>query len=195
MKRLLHKFDYADDLGCIVVQPPVPTAAVAITGRTELQGRIRAIGDEKATCRTIATSLTMLALVTGLTSTIARAMPDAIAASSPSFQPANPSPTAPQAFQPSAPKVNVLCVDAQGKPVPNAEVFLFQQPAGDKTPYVRSGPFTTDEQGRAFCSDAIFSNEFGNFDRWIYARVPGRLIGTARGASGRTALHSTRKAA
>ncbi len=62
------------------------------------------------------------------------------------------------------------------------EVFVFQQTGSVKYRYVRSGPFKTDEQGRAVCSQAIFSNESGNFDRWIYARVPGRLIGTARAA-------------
>ncbi len=139
-----------------------------------------------ATRRSIPTfSLIMLALVAGVatsTPTGIPAAPAALPASSPKSQPASANPASPQTSQPTTPKVNVLCVDAQGKPVPNAEVFLFQQTGSVKGRYVRSGPFTTDEHGRALCSDAIFSNESGNFDRWIYARVPGRLIGTARAA-------------
>ncbi len=182
MKRLLHKFYYADDLGRILVQFPVSTAAVAITGPTELRGRIGPILDEKASRRTIATNLTVLALIAGLTSATASAMSDATSPSSPRSQSATTSSAPPQPSRPSTPRVTVLCVDAQGKPVPHAEVYLFQQPVGDKNPYVQSGPFMSDEQGRALCGEAIFSNDHGNFDRWIYARVPGSLVGAARGA-------------
>ena len=160
----------------------------------------------KASRRSISTtSLMMLALVAGVASSTVSALPElpaAPATSSPESPPASPGRAPSPASQASTSKVNVLCVDAQGKPVPNAEVFLFQKPAGDKTPYVQSGPFKSDEQGRAVCAEAIFSNESGNFDRWIYARVPGRLIGTARGAKwtnraafnseGRVKLHPSR---
>ena len=155
--------------------------------------------------RSITKSGLMLALVAGFTSSTASAMPLTLAARATIFsasQQATPGLAPSQASKPSAPKFNVLCVDAQNKPVPNAEVFLFQQTGSVKGRYVRSGPFKSDEQGRALCSDAIFSNEFGNFDRWIYARVPGRLIGAARAAKwtnrapfnaeGRVKLHPSR---
>lgn len=174
----------------------VPVAAVLMPSIVFLNATRRSI-----TIR----GLLVLALVAGVASSTSSATsesPSTPATSSPSSQPANPSPTEPQASQPSNSKVSVLCVDAQGKPVSDAEVFLFQHPAGDKSPYVQSGPFKSDEQGRAHCSDAIFSNESGNFDRWIYARVPSHLIGTARAAKwtnrapfnaeGRVKLHPSR---
>ncbi len=195
MNRLLHKFSDVDDSGSMVVQPPAPTAAVAITGPTELHGRIRAILDKKASRRSCTTSVMVLGLVAGFTWTTAWATPAITPASSPNSQPANPSPAPPLASQPSTPRVTVLCVDADGKPVPNAEVYLFQHPAGDKSPYMQSGPFISDEQGRALCGEAIFSNDVGNFDRWIYARVPSRLVAPPVAQSGRTAPHSIRKAA
>jgi hypothetical protein len=77
-------------------------------------------------------------------------------------------------------RVDVLCVDADGKPVPDAEVHLFQQAGGEGVRYLHSGPVTSDAQGRAICAEAIYTNEFGNFDRWIYARIPGRLVGVGR---------------
>jgi hypothetical protein len=138
--------------------------------------------------RSITTSSLILALAAAVTpkTALATQPPLAPAISSPKPHPASLVSAPPQASQPSVPRVSVRCVDAQGKPVPDAEVFLFQHSGGDKSKdkgrYVQSGPFTSDEQGRALCAEAIFMNERGNFDRWIYARVPGRLVGTARGA-------------
>lgn len=74
----------------------------------------------------------------------------------------------------------MICVDANGRPVPGAEVSLFQQTGGEDGRYILSGTFRSDAQGKAVCAEAIFTNEQGNFDRWIYARVPGRLVGVGR---------------
>ncbi len=76
----------------------------------------------------------------------------------------------------------MTCVDADGKPVPGVELHLYQYAGGEGGRFLDSGTFTSDAQGRAICAEAIFSNELGNFDRWIYARVPGRLVGVARSA-------------
>ncbi|MDZ4819525.1 MAG: M56 family metallopeptidase, partial [Planctomycetota bacterium] len=87
--------------------------------------------------------------------------------------------------------LTVLCVDATGKPVEGAEVYLFQMKQGPKTatspngwtPQV-SGPFKSDAAGKAACGDAIFLDGKGNFSRTIYARVPGKLVGVAVSAKG-----------
>jgi hypothetical protein len=76
--------------------------------------------------------------------------------------------------------VNMLCIDYEGNPVSGAEVHLFQRTGGKDARYVHFGPFQSDEHGKAVCAEAVFSNENGNFDRWIYARIPGRLVGVAR---------------
>ena len=69
--------------------------------------------------------------------------------------------------------VSVLCVDAEGKPVEGAEAYLFQNHcAGDNVCYLSSGPVKSDAAGRVSFPRAIFSDALGNFDRWIYARVP-----------------------
>src|SRR5262249_30296299 len=47
--------------------------------------------------------------------------------------------------------------------------------------YAHSGPFRSDENGKAVCSDAILYDS-GNYDRWFYARVPQRLVGVGRSA-------------
>ena len=77
--------------------------------------------------------------------------------------------------------MNVVCVDSSGKPVPAAEVHLFQRVGEEQGRYVHIGPLKADEQGKAVGPLAVFSNEHGNFDRWFYARVPGRLVGVALG--------------
>jgi hypothetical protein len=82
--------------------------------------------------------------------------------------------------KPSTPGVAMQCVDAEGKPVAGAEVYLFQSKGGAGKRYVGSAKLTTDGQGRAICPDAIFSDPSGKYDRWMYARVPGRLVGAAR---------------
>src|SRR6187455_2914090 len=79
--------------------------------------------------------------------------------------------------------VSVLCVDADGKPVEGAETYLFQNyGGGDQVRYVSSGPMKSDAAGKATFPQAIFSDALGNFDRWIYARVPGKQVGVARTA-------------
>jgi hypothetical protein len=79
--------------------------------------------------------------------------------------------------------VSVLCVDSDGKPVEGAEVHLFQQlgEAGNGR-YLHFGPLKSDADGKALFSQAIFSGSLGNFDRWMYARVPGKLVGVGRSA-------------
>ena len=79
-------------------------------------------------------------------------------------------------------QVEVLCVDANGNPVAGAEVHLFQDTGGAQPRYLHSGPLKSGEDGKASYPRALFSNPLGNFDRWIYARVPGKLVGAARSA-------------
>jgi beta-lactamase regulating signal transducer with metallopeptidase domain len=83
--------------------------------------------------------------------------------------------------RPPAQTVNMVCVDADGKPIADAEVYLFQY-SGAVSRYVQFGPLKSDEQGKAVCFEAIFSKNPDNYDRWIYARIPGRLVGVARTA-------------
>jgi hypothetical protein len=80
-------------------------------------------------------------------------------------------------------RASVLCVDAEGKPVTGAEVHLFQHVGeGRAGEYVHFGPVMSDASGQAQFSPAVFSGPLGNFDRWVYARVPGKLVGVARSA-------------
>jgi hypothetical protein len=139
--------------------------------------------NEKFNRKSVTTGVLVLALVVGVTSTTALALlqvPDQPAPESAPRKAAKPESPASQSPLPPIQKVNVLCVDAGGKPVSGAEVHLFQFAGGEGGRYLNSGTFTTDEQGRAICAEEISSNELGNFDRWIYARVPGRLVGVAR---------------
>lgn len=88
--------------------------------------------------------------------------------------------------QSTAEKVVATCVDAEGKPVAGAEVHLFQfVGAGEEGRYVQAGPFLSGEDGKATCSEAV-TNDGGTFDRWFYARVPGRLVGVSREAKWKT---------
>ncbi|HEV3339603.1 MAG TPA: carboxypeptidase regulatory-like domain-containing protein [Pirellulales bacterium] len=88
--------------------------------------------------------------------------------------------------------VTVLCVDDAGKPVVGAELHLFQAVAGEHSRYKHFGPFVSDDQGRVACPRAVPSDGRGHFDRWVYARVPGRLVGIARSANwkGRSAINA-----
>jgi thiol-disulfide isomerase/thioredoxin/protocatechuate 3,4-dioxygenase beta subunit len=80
--------------------------------------------------------------------------------------------------------VVVVCLDGDGKPVAGAEVHFFQGISGKAGPYKYFGPFTSDAEGRASCPRAVFYyDQPGRFDRWAYARVPGRLVGVARSAN------------
>jgi hypothetical protein len=94
---------------------------------------------------------------------------------------AEPKSTQADSLRPPAQTVNMVCVDAEGQPVAGAEVYLFQF-GGAPNRYQQFGPFKSDGQGKAVCTKAIFSNDLGNFDRWIYARIPGRLVGVSRTA-------------
>jgi outer membrane protein assembly factor BamB len=78
-----------------------------------------------------------------------------------------------------------FCVDAKGQPVRGAEVHFFQFAGGDDGRYVHFGPVVSDEKGHASSPETLIKNDAGNYDLWIYARVPGRLIGVGRSAQWR----------
>ena len=140
--------------------------------------------NKKVNRKSIAANALVVTLVVGVSATIALATPQAPSQPAPESAPrqaaqksesqASPSPL------PPIQRVNVLCVDADRNPVPGAEVHLFQRIGGEDGRYLHSGTFTSDAEGRAVCAETIFSDEHGNFDRWIYARVPGRLVGVGR---------------
>jgi beta-lactamase regulating signal transducer with metallopeptidase domain len=177
--------DYAEDLLSILVQRATPRAALAIVRRSELEGRVRAILDEKVSRGPMTTATLVLALVVGVTSTTALAMleaPGQTPSGSPAPRSANSEAPASQPRQQPVSTVNMVCLDADDKPVPGAEVHLYQNTGGDDGHFLHSGTFTTDAEGKAVCPEAIFTNAIGNFDRWIYARVAGRLVGAARSA-------------
>lgn len=79
------------------------------------------------------------------------------------------------------PRVTVKCVDGDGKAVAGAEVHLFQhrKSANATADYVPSGPHRTDANGVAVTAIAV-DYDGGRFDRWLYARVPGKLVGGLR---------------
>lgn len=83
--------------------------------------------------------------------------------------------------------ISIRCVDADGKPVSQAEIYLFQHDY-EKSRYLQFGPFTSDASGAAVCEQVLVDRKTGNYDRWFYARVPDRLVGTARSTrwTGRT---------
>ncbi len=80
-----------------------------------------------------------------------------------------------QADQP----VSSVCMDANGKPVAGAEVYIFQY-SGFAKRYREFGPILSDAEGKATFELSLFSDNHGNYDHWFLARVPGRLVGTAR---------------
>ncbi len=75
--------------------------------------------------------------------------------------------------------VDMLCVDADDKPVAGAEIHLFQFDH-DADRYKTFGPFKSDDEGKATCPEPLIQKESGNFDRWIHARVPGKFVGATR---------------
>lgn len=78
--------------------------------------------------------------------------------------------------------VRIYCVDILGKPIAGAEIHVFQYHGGKDGRYMHHNGLTSDEHGRANLSKALFDKEHGTFDRWLYARVPGKLVGVARSA-------------
>ena len=175
--------DYAEDLLGLLVRGAIPCTALAITGQSELEVRLRAILNERVNRKSITGGVLALALVVSVTATTALAMlqaPNGPAAKVPASQSARTEAAASQSRRQPAQPLTVLCVDADGKPIAGAEVHLYQREGEDDGRYVHSGPFTSDAEGRAVGARAIFSNGLGNLDRWIYARVPGRLVGVAR---------------
>ncbi|MCO6047736.1 carboxypeptidase regulatory-like domain-containing protein [Aeoliella sp. ICT_H6.2] len=79
--------------------------------------------------------------------------------------------------------VPMFCVDADGNGVAGAEVYVFQHTGGDDGEYEQFGPFTTNAEGHAECAEAVFTSDVGNFDRFYYARLPGKLVGVSRSAN------------
>ncbi len=161
---------------------------------------------EQVNRKPVTKAVLVLALVVGVISATTSATPQAPSQPAPKSAPplaAKKSEASPsQSPLPAVPTVNVLCLNADGKPVAGAEVHLFQQAGGDGGAYLHFGPVTSDAQGKAICAEAIYTNELGNFDRWIYARIPGRLVGVGRCAKwtnrrvinpeGRVAMHASR---
>src|SRR5262245_47992384 len=81
------------------------------------------------------------------------------------------------------PRIAVTCVDVDGKAVAGAEVYVFQgrKSARGASDYVASGPHLTDAGGVATTVVAV-DYDGGRFDRWLYARVPGKLVAARRWA-------------
>src|SRR5262245_30158978 len=78
------------------------------------------------------------------------------------------------------PRIAVTCVDTDGKPVAGAEVHVFQhKKSATGTAYVASGPHLTDVSGVATTAVAL-DYDGGKFDRWLYARVPGKVVAAQR---------------
>ncbi len=79
--------------------------------------------------------------------------------------------------------LRVSCVDTDGRPVAGAEVHVFQwrKMPDDFKSVVAGGPFTSGDDGVASTITAI-DYDGGRFDRWVYARVPGKLVGALRRA-------------
>ncbi len=94
----------------------------------------------------------------------------------PAVRSAVPTPTHP---------VSVQCVDMQGEPVAGAEVHLFQHfGQGRDARHLHFGPLMSNAEGKVRFPKAVFSGPFGNFDRYVYARIAGELVGV--GHSGRS---------
>lgn len=78
------------------------------------------------------------------------------------------------------PRVTVTCIDVDGEPVAGAEVYMFQgKGITGRAGYEPSGPHRTGAGGVAATAIAI-DYRGGCFDRWFYARVPGKLVGGLR---------------
>lgn len=180
--------DYAEDLLCILAQRPIPRAALAIVGQSELEGRLHAILSDTIDRRSVtrgslALTTTLIVLVTAAVASL-RPSDAAKPTPPPSHAPhsAKDLPAIPKSATrvPAPNDVHMICVDEGGKPVSGAEVHLFQYSGGDAGRYVHCGPFTTNAAGEAICSDPIVMSDDGNYDRFLYARVPGALVGMGR---------------
>ncbi len=80
-------------------------------------------------------------------------------------------------------RLQVHCVDVDGKQVAGAEVHVFQNrrmPDGSGT-MIGNGPFTSGADGIAETATAI-DYDGGKFDRWAYVRVAGKMVGALRQA-------------
>lgn len=173
--------EYAEELLGILAPRVAPSAALALKGRCELEGRLRAILGEGVVRRPITRSGTVLAvMIAGLAS----AFLSSLRAGQPAPElnaVAPPAVTSPRLESRSPEEeVVVTCVDAEGNAVEGAEVHLFQYSAkAEGGRYVHSGPRLSGKDGKATCAAAT-NYDGEKHDRWIYARVPGRLVGVAR---------------
>jgi beta-lactamase regulating signal transducer with metallopeptidase domain len=184
LKSGVKASDYAEILLGILVPRSVPHAALAMTGQCDLESRLRAILDEKVDRRSITRCLVITASIVAFLATAAVASLQT--SNQPTAKERESSPrratigaqAAPDALE----KVTVLCVNSGGNPIVGAEVHLFQYTGpAEGGRFVQSGPFTTDERGRAVCSNATMYDG-DKYDRWFYARVPGHLVGAGRTA-------------
>lgn len=172
-------------------------AAIAMSHGTNLERRIRLLfleGVNRSPLRG-ATLAVAAAVFCVFTATIAAMQPattqaaDAVAnpeqQSGDSSVAANET-TAAQAVEvDDASPVPIQCVDSQGSPVAGAEVHLYQgrrDESGDAS-YVHFGPFISDKRGHVECPDAVFLSTEQTYDRWVYARLPGQLVGVTRSTS------------
>jgi len=172
--------DYAENLPGILVPQSPPCSALALKGRSELESRLRAILSEGVDRRSVTRrGLALAAMIAGLSTAFLASLQ---AADRPTQDAAAPvaASTPPPPTPPSSEKVIATCVDSDGKPVSEAEVHLFQYTGTvENGRFVHSGPFVSDEHGKAVCSEATTYDD-GNHDRWFYTRVRGRLVGVAR---------------
>lgn len=75
----------------------------------------------------------------------------------------------------------IKCIDDSGEPVAGAEVYVWQArrlPDGSSS-QVQDGPFVSDARGLVQTAVAL-TYDGGKFSRGVYARVPGKLVGTLR---------------
>ena len=82
-------------------------------------------------------------------------------------------------------EVRIVCRNANGEAVTAAEAYLFQHTGGDDGHYETFGPYESDMRGTVVCPTAVFATDGEGYDRFIYARVPGKLVGVARSAKWR----------
>lgn len=88
----------------------------------------------------------------------------------------------------SGKRLAVRCVDQKGRPVAAAEIWLWQarQMPDGRADLVASGPFRSGDDGMAKTAVAT-TYAGGHYDRWVYARVAGKLVGANRKAAYATA--------
>lgn len=78
-------------------------------------------------------------------------------------------------------KVLVRCIDGSDKPIEGADIWVWQwrrtPEGGGKLIGKRSFPSDTNGSSKTVVA---MTNAGGNFDRWVHARVAGKLVGASR---------------